>query len=116
VSEDWKVGYKRAMLNEFGRSAYALRTNDGDRYYGGPFDYQRTSQVHEHLRGCEVDADASPMPKDVEWDQFNGTFAEDHTHHGLDGVITCRCGHLRKVRVRWEGSFTELLHGILRED
>jgi hypothetical protein len=116
VSEDWKVGYKRALLNEFGRSAYALRTDEGDRYYGGPFDYGTTGLIHEHLRKCEVNVDKSPMPEDVAWNQFMGTFAEDHTRHGLDGVITCRCGHLRKVRVRWEGNFTELLHGILRED
>jgi len=120
VSEDWKAGYKRALLTAFGRSAYALKPLHGgaDTYYGGPFDYQRTTEVHQHLSsiGCEVDVDASPMPEDVSWAQFNGTFAEDDTRHGLDGSITCRCGRLRGVPVRWEGTFSELLTQVLRED
>lgn len=118
MTEDWRVGYKRALLGAFARSARALKPTGGgaDTYYGGPFDYRRTNELWAHLRECAVDADASPMPQDVEWEQFRGTFAEDHTCHGLDGRLTCRCGFLREVEVRWEGSFTELLHEVLRED
>lgn len=118
VSENWKAGYKKALLGAFARSALALKPLDGsvDTYWGGPFDYERSNALIEHLRVCEVNADESPMPEDVAWEQFMGTFAEDHTRHDLDGRITCRCGFLREVRVRWEGTFSELLTQVLRED
>lgn len=74
--------------------------------------------IREGLRvhTCAVNVDESPTPQDVEWAQFDGTFAEDKTRYGLDGRLTCRCGYLREVRVRWEGTFTELLTQVLREN
>lgn len=116
MSDDWKVGYKKALMSAFARSACVLGTYS---YYssGGGLDYRATQRLQDHLKSCEVDLDRSEMPTDSEWVEFMGTFYEgDDTQYGLDATVSCTCGELRDVVMRLRGSFSELLLEVLRED
>lgn len=115
MAEDWKTGYRQALLAAFVRDASPVKTS-GDTYYGGWQDYERLEAVRRHLSGCAPTL-ASTMPTDAEWSEFMGTFYDgDETKHGLDAIITCHCGYVRDVRLRLEGTFSELLEQVLRED
>jgi hypothetical protein len=116
ATDDWRVGYKRAVLTAFARKA-AVRGNANYYDQGGGLDYDRTTAVYAHLRACTVDPVLTAMPTDSSWDEFMGTFYEgDETRHGMDATVTCKCGTLRTVPMRLTGTFSELLQAVLEED
>lgn len=117
VADDWKTSYKRAVLTAFARQADVRL--DRDNYYasGSGFNHGATGKVRQHLKTCTIDPVLTKMPTDSEWDEFMGTFYEgDTTKHGMDATVTCRCGYVRKTRMRLEGTFSNLLRAVLEED
>lgn len=117
MSEDWKVGYKRAVLSAFAKSAVAKSENE--EYYSslGGIDYELDPKVHDHLQVCEIDLELTELPDDSQWETFHGTFYEgDETEYGMDTTITCKCGQVKGVGMRMSGTFGEFLRSVLEED
>lgn len=115
MSEDWKVGYKQAVLKAFVWQAGAI--TDGSYYASGRMNYERTYELREHLTTCTFDPEKMKLPVDSSWSEFMGTYFEgDTTRHGLDGYLTCQCGKYEDEHIRLQGTFGDLLQAILRED
>ena len=115
MSDDWKKGYKQALMNAFAREA-SIRSDY--RYYAraGGLDYQASAKLAAHLKNCNISVENSSMPEDSSWHEFMGTFYEgDTTIYGLDANITCECNKFENVAMRMTGTFSELLQAVLRE-
>lgn len=114
MSDDWKVGYKLAVLSAFVAKAGATR--DGSYYASGNINYDLTEEIREHMKVCPCDLSKMEMPVDSRWQEFMGTFYEgDETVRGLDAYLTCQCGKYEGEQIRLQGTFSELLTAILRE-
>lgn len=64
-----------------------------------------------HVLACGI---ASGHWEDKDWQEFAGTFAEygDQFRHGIDAVVTCKCGRVTYRTFRYTGSHGDLLRGI----
>jgi len=114
MAEDWKQNYKRALLNAFAKEA---RVVDKNASFYGWVDWERSKLTFEHFNACSVDVELTPMPEDSSWNQFQGTFYEgDTTIHGMATDVTCQCSIIDAVPMRLDGTFSELLEAVLRED
>lgn len=115
MSEDWKVGYKRTVLAAFARRASAVRKDPT--FYGGWEDRYIDLGHHFDTMGCAIDLERSSLPEDASWGpEFCGTDADHSDIHGLEASITCQCLEFHGVLMRLEGTFSELLFAVLRED
>jgi hypothetical protein len=124
-SNDWKSGYKRAVLNAFVKHAYALKPgaenqkmySQGAFYYGGAENYTMTETVRNHLKSCSIDPVVTSMPEGCGWTDFAGTFAtSDYNREGIKARVSCKCGVIRKVWMRMEGQVGVLIEAVLAED
>ena len=107
----WKNEYHRALLNVLGRQAYVCEDNPSP--YGW-VDYDGTQIWREHLKGCSVDPNTS-MPREEQWDEFQGTFADDRHVYGVAADVSCACGSYRGVRLYLEATFSSLTLDVLNE-
>lgn len=114
TEDDWKIGYKKSVLNVFAKEGI-VKTPEHEYYHNmGGVDYKKTEQIQTHLKNCWIDPILSTMPIDVTWDQFRGTFWTGTTQQvGLDATVTCHCGFYKKINMRMEGSFGDLLRAVL---
>lgn len=114
MSEDWKVGYKRTVLAAFARRASAVRK---DPTFYEEWDRSIDLGHHFDVMGCGIDLERSTLPDDTSWiPEFYGTDADYSDVHGLEASITCQCLEFHGVLMRLEGTFSELLFAVLRED
>jgi hypothetical protein len=115
MNDDWKAGYKLAVLSAFVRQAGAVR--DGSYYSSGNINYDLTDEIRKHLQTCPPAFGKMAMPVDSDWEEFMGTFYEgDTTVHGLDTYLYCECGKYKGEQIRLRGTFSELLTAILKDD
>jgi hypothetical protein len=65
----------------------------------------------EHAARCELSSGA--VPEEVEWSQFQDTFAPNKTYHGISlSGVNCACGTLVNREVRWEADVSEMTEAV----
>jgi hypothetical protein len=111
---DWKDEYRQASVAFIVKHGSPVETRPKHRSAYGWL-AKDSMDIREHLDGCSV---ASATVQESEWEEFNGTFAEPQWQErkGSDAVITCACGLLEGQPFRYDGTFAEMLNGILAED
>lgn len=115
----WQEEFKAALIDAIVIKGGKVKDSyDLSRYvysYSGWQDYSedyRDTGAY-HIATCAVDAARSTYD-DSEWQEFQGTFAEEPwgRRTGIDAVVTCVCGKLDGVRYRYEGGLAELIKFI----
>lgn len=115
MSEDWKIGYKKALLDVLiEKGGVHNGKEDWQNLYGGWQDYEKTNELREHLKGiCNIKPELSGNIKDIEWEEFDSTFGPNRTIHAISAEITCYCKKFNKSKVILEITFADLLKYIL---
>lgn len=116
MSEDWKVGFHRAVIDSIlakGRqlAPRSQRDNFGwrqDRYSHEPVD----PVMHRILRHG-IDYNKSTYV-DSNWSEFAGTFTSDEQKYGMDAEIVTVRGE--RFEWRYEGTLGQMLDAILERD
>jgi hypothetical protein len=117
MSESWQQQFRRALLSyliEQGRvpPQHYLRPWEED-------DPSATRRMHEHfdrtLTACTPDTAKSSWKDDL-WTVWGGTFSEDTIEPCILATVSCTCGEIVQVKVRYTGSYADLITGITREN
>jgi hypothetical protein len=122
-----KVGKSRekpAWVDEFEKAFWSYLTRAGEYQVGVvPQDFQEdaftwcepkaSEKFRQHMERCEVDLDETAMPDDCYWEEFGGTFSDNDVVHGLQAHVTCRCRNQRMVKVRYRGTLSDLILGVM---
>lgn len=114
--EDWRPGFRRALVRAIVRGGSPHDTQERG-YWGSsmPKDWERVSRrVSQALASDTIDYAATGEPKDVEWDEFQGTFEPSRTIRGLDLVIVLKGGE--RYPYRYRGTIGELIMAVVRGD
>jgi hypothetical protein len=110
MGDDWRVGFKRAVIDVLLRTSSKVR--DGDTIYGWT-DYREDEDVHRLISTVGVDYGATTWEEST-WDEFMGTFYEGDTRvRGVDIrlVLLDKSEH----NMRWTGSVAELITQVVNE-
>lgn len=118
MSDDWKAGLKRAVIDAI--VSKGLRVRDDPSLYGwGMYEYDEKYDVtnatgHRILTANLIDYEKSTWDESS-WHQFNGTFNdEDDTRRGVDASIVCVDGTVYPWR--WECRLGEMILAVMRDE
>lgn len=112
MSDDWKIGYRQALLAYVAKRGAAVSSKAS--LYG--WIAQDWQKIGRHVQSCGLDF-AHTEIKESSWDEFAGTFAEtDYHRHGIDVTGRCKCGELRDLHLRVDASIGEILTELLKEN
>lgn len=109
---DWVEGYKKALWAYYIASCGVVDKRSS--IYGWQ-DYEETKKFRRHMKGCRVDVGKTRDFDDVSWEEFQGTFTDNHTVYGMATDVTCICGHVKNVKTRYDGRLSEMILGVLAE-
>lgn len=119
VKEPWVEEYEKAFwryltvkaTQEYGEAGVAPPPEEDDIWSWQ--NAQKTQSFRDHMKQCEVDRNETAMPSDEVWEEFGGTFTDNDRIHGLRAHVTCSCRKYRSVKVRYRGTLSELILGVL---
>jgi hypothetical protein len=124
-SEDWRVGYQRAVVGYVIRQGRAANVTfrkywpshegvwETDTYM--PFKLSDDQNlIDRHVEACGIDFSVSGEVKGVEWSNFENTYTENSQYQGVQARCVCTCGKVNEI-FRVEGTFSDILEGIFRE-
>lgn len=111
---DWRDEYRKALLGYVFRNGTVVEEPSTSTFGWIAKDY---TEIGKHVARCAPDPVLSIPPDESEWSEFDGTFADPPwaVKYGLDAVITCKCGVIRKRRFRVHESIGEVIAGVLRD-
>lgn len=99
---------------EYTRALGAVVIRNGDVLKVNP-----TSQFMLYDRMIRHELDCIATAREVQedaWYEFQGTFAKDHTVHGVTATgVTCTCGALQDRIVRWQASPSTVAEEVFEE-
>lgn len=110
----WKEEYKKALADFVVRNGSWVRSDaEPYRSYGG-YMARDGNELRAHMIECSV---VSADVDDSQWEEFAGTFAEPQWQDrvGMDATITCACGRVQGRVLRYAGTFSEIVQGVLME-
>lgn len=109
--ENWKEGFKRALLDVLARDGTPVRET-GDTYYGWIHNDWR--RVRVDVASIGLDYDASSYEEET-WSEFQGTFYEgDDRVHGISATLVLKDG--TSYRYRYKETVSTLIQAILGDD
>jgi len=116
VKEPWVEEYEKAFWRYLStadsrKMQVVPEAHRDDAFSWG--DEIKSREFRHHMRGCEVNRNETPMPTDDLWEEFAGTFTENDRIHGLQAQVTCKCNRWRRVKVRYRGTMSDLILGVL---
>lgn len=75
------------------------------------YDYRLSS----HLATCEMRS-FTAVDEDSTWYEFQGTFADDHSVHGVEvSGVNCACGKIIDRTIRWQASISDVTTAVFAE-
>lgn len=102
-----KVEYDRILGKLTVRNGSLLKQNPTSRFML----YDRHTIAH--AGGCVTSV--AKVEEDI-WYEFQGTFANDHSVHGITATgVTCTCGVLQDRTFRWQASVSEVAEAVFEE-
>lgn len=109
MSDEVRVEYERVLIAVVLRHGSVVDRGPGS--YHGWQDYDRTT----HLRECTTATHGAVA--EATWHEFKGTFDEgDDSVHGVQVThVTCACGQLSNVTVRWSARMQEIAEAVFVE-
>ena len=108
--ENWKEGFKRALLDVLARDGTPVRET-GDTYYGWIHDdWQR---IRVDVASIGLDYDASSYQEET-WFVFVGTFDGDREVRGINATLVLKDG--ASYRYRYEATVSTLIQAVLGDD
>lgn len=113
MSDDWKTGFKKALIDVLVHNGQLLRPSESDRTYSWA-DYSKEGQARQkHVRTHDIDYERTTW-EESEWHEFMGTFYEADTRvKGIDLRVVMKTGE--EYDWRWQGSVAELIHLVVNE-
>jgi hypothetical protein len=110
TNEDWKVGFRKAMIDALIKSGTPVSKDAG--FYGW-IDYDG-AEIKAAIRAGEIDYDATAWD-DVDWYEFMGTFYEGDTRKtGIDINVVMTNGDTYKLR--YAGTVGELINAVVSDE
>lgn len=118
MTEDWREGYRGAMLMLMGQRGRVVREGRSWRSYSVWQDYGATDELQAHMAACTPAVESSSGYRESEWQEFDGTFADPPwgQHHGVDVHLTCVCGLIEGRHVRLEATIGQIIAWLLESD
>jgi hypothetical protein len=107
TSADVNIEYRRALSAATVKHGSVLREKPTSFYR----QYDRSIR---HAPNCVITV-RGQVQEDT-WYEFQGTFANDHTVHGIVATgVTCSCGVLKDRTIRWQASTSEVALAVFEE-
>lgn len=114
MSNDWRLGFKKAFIDVLLRDGHLLKDSESDRTYGWEADYTREGQAKiRQISTGEIDYEATTWEEST-WHEFMGTFYEGDTRvKGIDLRIVLKTKE--EFDWRWSGSVGDLITAVINE-
>lgn len=115
AKSDWRVGFKKALINVLVQNGRLLKSDSYDRTYGWEADHTKEGRaIQERIKSTdEIDYEATTW-EESSWHEFMGTFYEGDTRvKGIDLRIVLKTKE--EFDWRWSGSVAELIHQVVEE-
>lgn len=110
MSEHWKIGFRRALIDAIVKNGSPLSPTPSA--YG--YLHSEWQAVRKLVSDVGVDYDRTGEPREVDWDEFRGTFYEGDTRRvGLDLDVVLRDGSTHAFR--YDGTVSDLISQVLAE-
>lgn len=107
--ETWRKGFHKALVDAVVANGSLVRKNAS--FYGWR-DYSGTAEMRKKVAKVGVDYNATKMPKETSWHEFQGTFYEGDTRVvGIELDVVLKDGTVGQYR--WEANMSDLIQAVL---
>jgi hypothetical protein len=112
MSANWRVGFKKALIDVLTCHGYKLKDDGYYRTYGWE-DYQGTEDMKKAMLTIGINYEATTWQEST-WEEFMGTFYEGDTRvKGVDLRVVLK--DKTEFDWRWSGSVSDLIQQVIAE-
>lgn len=114
TKQDWRIGFKKALIDALIRGGNLLNDDPYQQTYGWEGDYTKDGQAKiKIIHNGDIDYEATTWEEST-WHEFMGTFYEGDTRvKGIDLRIVMKTKE--EFNWRWQGSVGDLIQQVVTE-
>lgn len=111
MPENWREGYRRAMLDTILRIGTPVKSPTSGMW---DYEWEEVAQIRHKMHGCGINYEASGQIEEEKWHQFQGTFHEgEHYAYGVGVQIVADDGD--SYHWRYTGNMAEFIKEVMKE-